>query len=339
MIFGALRGNGLIENIIFKAKHISNRDSCFAPYIALREGLSKHSIQLDTLDKSNKSNLLFEIHQDVQLSSCCKINYLLMLENPLVKPLNHDPNKWTKYKKIFTWHDELVSNDRHNRFVKINLPNPINSYPVDGFSKRNRFCCLIAANKTLPLKDARDLYPERVVAIRWFEKNASKDFDLYGIDWNIPVVHRGLIGKLERRFWRLLVSVIPTSPFPSYRGKVANKSEVLTQTRFAICYENVRDLPGYITEKIFDCFFSGCVPVYWGADNITDYIPADCFIDRRNFCDTAAVYDFLKKITDQEFCGYQQRIADFLQSDASYPFSSEYFAETIVDTIVQDLGV
>lgn len=338
MIFGALRGNGLFENIIFNAEHVGNRDNCFAPYILLREQLLKHSFQLDTIDKASPSNLTFEIHQDVQHNSKCTTNYLLMFESRLVKPENNDPNEWAQYKKIFTWDDELVDSDHDDRFVKINLPNPIQSYAVDEFSKRDRFCCLISANKTLPVKDHRDLYLERVIAIRWFEKHASSDFDLYGIDWNIPVVHRNLIGKLERRFWRLIYRFISLRPFPSYRGKVANKSEVLTRTRFAICYENVRDLPGYITEKIFDCFFSGCVPVYWGADNITKFIPADCFIDRRHFSDTAAVYTFLKTITDQEFRGYQQRIAAFLESDAAYLFSSEYFAETIVDTIVNDLG-
>ncbi len=338
MIFGALRGNGLFENIIFNAEHIGNRDNCFAPYILLREQLLKHSFQLDTIDKASPSNLTFEIHQDVQHNSKCTTNYLLMFESRLIKPENNDPNEWDQYKKIFTWDDELVDSDHDDRFVKIYLPNPIQSFVVDGFSKRDRFCCLISANKTLPVKDNRDLYTERVIAIRWFEKHASSDFDLYGIDWNIPVVHRNLIGKLERRFWRLIYRFISLTPFPSYRGKVANKSEVLTHTRFAICYENVRDLPGYITEKIFDCFFSGCVPVYWGANNITGFIPADCFIDRRDFRDTAAVYTFLKTITDQEFRGYQQRIAVFLESDAAYLFSSECFAKTIVDTIVQDLG-
>ncbi len=81
------------------------------------------------------------------------------------------------------------------------------------------------------------------------------------------------------------------------------------------------------------------MPVYWGASNITDYIPADCFIDRRKFHDTAEVYRHLKAMTEQEFMGYQQRIAEFLQSDAAYPFSSEFFAETIVNTIVQDIGL
>lgn len=37
------------------------------------------------------------------------------------------------------------------------------------------------------------------------------------------------------------------------------------------------------------------------------------------------------------YCGYQQRIIDFLQSEHVYPFSAECFAKTIVKAIVQDL--
>ena len=115
--------------------------------------------------------------------------------------------------------------------------------------------------------------------------------------------------------------------------------EVLEKYKFAICYENARDISGYITEKIFDSFFSGCIPVYWGASNIEDYVPSDCFIDRRKFTNTEEVYHFLTAMTENEFIGYQQRIVRFLQSAAAYSFSSDFFAETIVKTIVQDLGI
>ena len=44
-------------------------------------------------------------------------------------------------------------------------------------------------------------------------------------------------------------------------------------------------------------------------------------------------------ITEEEFIRYQERIATFLQSDAAYQFSSEFFAETIANSIVQDIGI
>lgn len=335
MKFAVLRGNSLTRNTIFDRSSPANRDDCFAPYALLKQRLKKSGIQIDTVDEANDHNLAFEIHQDVQPATKAAINYLLMFETEFVKIENSDKVHWRKYKKIFTWNDDWVGGDR---FIKINFPNHIHLHPVDGFSSRDRFCCLISGNRTLVLRDKRILYPERVNAIRWFEKNAPQDFDLYGVGWDIPVVGSGLLGKLERRFWRALGRFVALRPFPSYRGKVANKRDVLTRTRFAICYENVRDLSGYVTEKIFDCFFSGCVPVYWGASNITTHIPGDCFIDRRKFRDTQEVYSFLKGITENEFRGYQQRIAAFLQSESAYPFSSEYFAATIVNTIVHDIG-
>lgn len=335
MKFAVLRGNGLVKNIIFDRNSPANRDDCFAPYALLRERFCQAGIQIDTPDITPEINLAFELHQDIQHGTKAKINYLLMFETEFVKIENGDPTEWSKYKKIFTWKDDLVDGDR---FVKINFPNPINIHPADGFSFRDKFCCLISGNRTLDVQDDRILYPERVKSIRWFEINAPHDFDLYGVDWNMPVTHSGLVGKLERRFWRALSRFIKLQPFPSYRGRVAHKREVLTRAKFAICYENARDLPGYITEKIFDCFFSGCVPVYWGASNITNHIPANCFIDRRQFKDAAEIYAFLKSVTELEFIGYQQRIAEFLQSDAAYPFCSEFFAETVVNTIVQDIG-
>lgn len=335
MKFAVLRGNGLTRNTIFDRTSSANRDDCFAPYALLKERLYELGLQIDTVDESQDHGLAFELHQDIQRGTKAAINYLLMFETEFVKIENGNSAQWSKYKKIFTWNDEQVDGDR---FIKINFPNPIQIHSVDGFTHRDRFCCLIAGNRTLASQDDRILYPERVKAIRWFEMHAPHDFDLYGPDWSMPVMRGGLVGKIERRVWRAFGLVVTLRPFPSYRGKVAHKRDVLARTRFSICYENARDLPGYITEKIFDCFFSGCVPVYWGASNVTKHIPASCFIDRRNFLNTEEVYKFLKSISEDEFKEYQRHIVAFLQSDAAYPFSSEFFAETIANTVVQEIG-
>ena len=336
VLYANFVARGYVNNSIFDLTHPRNRDNCFHPYYLMKEKLKHHDIEINTADVNGRKPLAFELHMDVQKQSISRRRYLLMLETTQVCSANGISSNWDCYRKIFTWNDDLVDGDR---FIKINFPNPIHVNPVDGFSFRDRFCCLISSNRTLAVEDDRILYAERVRAIRWFEAHAPQDFDLYGVGWDIPVVSSGLIGKLERRFWRALSRLVKLRPFPSYRGRVAHKSDVLMRTRFAICYENVRDLPGYITEKIFDCFFSGCVPVYWGARNITEHIPADCFVDRRNFRDTGEVYAYLKAMTEKEFKDYQQRIAAFLQSDAAYPFSSEFFAETVVTTIVRDIGI
>jgi hypothetical protein len=332
-----LVGNDLRANDIFNHFSSGNRDNCHAPYIRLREKFLQAAIELDTVDLAPAGGVpSFVLHQNVQSPSANGTPaYLMLWETSLIAPQNGVAENWTRYRKIFTWRDDLVDGQK---FIKVQFPNPISVYPSDGFTDRPLLACVISGNKTITVADKRELYSERVRVIRWFERYAPTDFGLYGVDWDIPVVPTGLHGKLLRRFWRGLSHFIKINPFPSYRGKVQHKRDVLQHTRFSICYENVRDLPGYITEKIFDSFFSGCVPVYWGASNVTDYIPANCFVDRRLFPDTAAVYHHLKNMTEDEFFSYQQRISEFLQSNAAYQFSSEFLAETIVATIVQDLG-
>ena len=323
------------QNKIFDLSDSSNRDNCFYPYYLMRQLFKLRHFELNTEDINEGKPVLLELHLDIRIKSVNKFCYALMLETPQIWPLNGCPEKFATYRKIFTWNDDLVDGDR---FIKINFPNQILINPIDGFDNRPRLCCLVASNKTLQVFDERNLYVERIKTIRWFEKNAANDFELYGIGWDAPEACGCVLGKLQSRLYKVLGRFIKLRPFPSYRGKIKSKSVVLKSTRFVICYENIRDLPGYITEKIFDCFFSGCVPVYWGATNISEYIPSDCFIDRRQFANTEAVYNYIKKINEEEFRGYQQRIAAFLRSDAVYQFSSDFFAETIVNTIVQDLG-
>lgn len=45
-----------------------------------------------------------------------------------------------------------------------------------------------------------------------------------------------------------------------------DKYEYLKTFKFNICAEN-DNTPNYVTEKLFDAFICGCVPLYYGADN------------------------------------------------------------------------
>lgn len=45
-----------------------------------------------------------------------------------------------------------------------------------------------------------------------------------------------------------------------------NKVSFMSQYKFAICPEN-SNTEGYVTEKIFDTFLSGCIPIYQGSNN------------------------------------------------------------------------
>ena len=125
-------------------------------------------------------------------------------------------------------------------------------------------------------------------------------------------------------------------PFPSWKGAVLNKQEVLLHSRFSIVYENIKGLKGYITEKIFDAFVAGNVPIYWGASDIESYIPKECFIDRRDFNNHSQLYSLLKNMTEKKYLEYQSSIKDFLDNKSEL-FSCEKFADVISSKIIEKI--
>lgn len=331
-------GQGFHDDNIFDLDSNMDCDSRRMPYIRLREFFIKHNIKLHTEDMCEKTPL-FQLHFNVVTQNKPSVPaYLLLMENNHIYPSNAKPPKY--YRKIFTWRDDLVDG---NRIVKMYLPNTIRNSPVDCLTKRDRFCCMISGNKTVKIPDGRELYSERIKIIKWFEKNAPHDFELFGTGWNCPplakIGRESKLSKLQLRFWHFIESNNHIYTFfPSYRGKVKSKRQILLNTKYSICFENVRDYPGYITEKIFDSFFAGCVPVYWGASNISDYIPDECYIDFRKFSSINELYTYLKSINKKLYNEYQYSIASFLSSSHAYPFSEEFFARNIVNNIIDDLG-
>lgn len=56
----------------------------------------------------------------------------------------------------------------------------------------------------------------------------------------------------------------------SYRP-IARKVEALGPYRFSVVIENCRTR-GFFTEKLVDCLMTGTVPIYWGCQDVGDYV-------------------------------------------------------------------
>ena len=307
---------------------ISNRDNCLYGFYLLKKRLGENGIDLSTQDINLPSESQFIIYNElpkIEDISTNKSNYLLIFESEVIRPDNWNLKNHKYFKKIFTWNDKFVDN---KKYFKINFSGKIPTDLNFNLNKKNKLCTMIAGHKlkSHPL----ELYTERIKAIRWFEQNHPEDFDLYGIGWD-KYYFKGILSRLNR-FDTLRKILKPR--YPSYKGSIESKKEVYKKYKFAICYENAKDIPGYITEKIFDCFFAGCVPIYWGAPNITDHIPANTFIDKRNFKTYEELYNYLKNMSDEEYINYLDAIKDFIKSDKIYPFSAECFAETLINEII-----
>lgn len=95
------------------------------------------------------------------------------------------------------------------------------------------------------------------------------------------------------------------------------------------------NIKGYITEKIFDCFFANCVPIYWGASNVTDYIPENTFIDYRKFRNINKVVNYIENMKEEEYNIYLNNIHNFLKSDSFHNnFSVEGWIKTLTNVIL-----
>lgn len=223
---------------------------------------------------------------------------LVMWEPPTIQPELYTAKTQENFGKIFTWDDDLVDN---KRFFKIHYPALVPmAEDIPPFEEK-KFCVMIC--RRLKSKHPKELYSMRRKAIEFYENRPEGEFDLFGFHW----------GRDQYKNWR--------------GGLESNKIDKLKEYKFSICYENMRDIKGYITEKIFDCFAAGVIPVYWGASNVTDYIPADCFIDRRLFANEEELYRYMKAMSKEEHQNYLDRIARFLRSEKAKLFTAEQFVK------------
>jgi hypothetical protein len=306
-------------------------NDCLYGFYLLKKRFEENGINLNTQDINSPRESKFIIYNEMPKSKNIipgKNNYLIMFESKIIQADNWNVKKHKYFKKIFTWDDNLVDG---KKYIKINYAHKIPTDLDYDLSKKGKLCAMVASHKFT--KHSLELYTERVKAIRWFEQNHPEDFDLYGIGWD-KYYFKGYLSRLNR--FEILRKLLMTKKYSLFKGPAPSR-EVLPKYKFAICYENARDIPGYITEKIFNCFFAGCVPVYWGAPNVTDYIPSDTFIDKREFRTYDDLYDYLKNMSDKEYIDYLEAIKNFIESDKIYPFSAECFVEILTRAILEDI--
>lgn len=160
----------------------------------------------------------------------------------------------------------------------------------------------------------QEIYEQRQKAINIMARRGG--FDLYGVGWDK--------GGLSPEDTENIKKV--------YRGKVDSKTETLRQYKFAFCFEN-SIFPGYVTEKIFDVMFAGCVPVYNGAPDIKDFVPKNCFLDVRDFKNYDQLAVFLENMTETEYNQYVDNIKKYLTSPEFNKFSQETFAGEILSIL------
>lgn len=231
---------------------------------------------------------------------------LFMWEPRTVIRKMYQPELHAYFSKVYTWDDSLVDG---LQYFKFNYPvwQPFFA-PVFPSFQEKKLCTMMASN--LHSKDPNSIYHERTRTIEYFEACGEDGFEFYGRHW-------------------------PDGCYRSYRGTVPipEKLSTIKHYRFMICYENTQGVPGYITEKIFECFAAGVVPVYWGASNVADAIPKNCFIDRRDFATFEALHRCMREMPEAEYARYLQNIAAYLESEPAQRFSARAFGDAFFEAV------
>ncbi|MEP6714282.1 MAG: glycosyltransferase family 10 [Terriglobia bacterium] len=348
-------------------------DQLLAPYVYLKERLNRRGIEIRTADylpavPDGKQNLYVSSgnlsrYRDLARRPDVTLSGFFAMECPTVEPSIYRELYYAQnfFKRVFSWSDTAslrAFTGGPLRCLPMQWPQSFDDVHEDIWRQTDRdgFLVMINGNKIPRYKaPCRELYSERLRAIEFFGRTG--EIDLFGIGWDGPSYKVGtayvpgtfgkvpLPGTLQAIAYKARTLRQRFFPEPGlaaaqkvYKGKAASKAKTLGRYKFALCFEN-SVLKGWITEKIFDCFFAGVVPVYWGAPDVLDWIPGDCFIDMRDFKDLGELRTFLKTRTGRDMDRYKENARAFLASTAFKPFSREAFAGIFDRIIEEDTGL
>jgi hypothetical protein len=231
-------------------------------------------------------------------------------------------------------------------FEKLHIP-----YGCDGVlndlwaNEKRSFLCLLNYNR-LCRRTWHELYTARLEACEYFSR--FDEIDLYGMGWDrAPYVvgETWIPSTLTRvnRYIREHVPFVKRHPYQKlidrvWRGAAPSKFVTQSQYTFTICYENM-ELEGWLNENIFDCFVVGSIPIYLGPPDVTEYVPEECFINRRRFRTYDDLRSFLHSLGPADIRRYKENARDYLASEQFKPFTTESFARLFTRAVAEDTGV
>ena len=350
----------LRDRLFDAAMCLFSGDESLAPFVAVRDHFAAHGIPVHTADAlaggPGRRKLYVSLGEWQGFARRLRRHgavpsAIFALECPVVEPRLYRalPRLSSRFRRVFTW-SEPVHLEPYSRRPFASLPFRL-PQPTDGVHEAiwrrrdRRFLTLVNTNK-LPRHPLGELYGERRRAIAFFSRHG--EIDVFGRYWDeaprrvgrtwVPATLR----RLGLRLWRVRQRLFPNPVYAdcaaAWRGATSSKRDTLGGYHFALCYENAA-VPGYLTEKVFDCFACGTVPIYLGAPDVGSWIPAECFIDRRELGDDSDLRRFLHALPVRRVEALRDAARDFLASERFAPFRPAAFVAHFRRIVAEDAGV
>jgi hypothetical protein len=212
----------------------------------------------NNLDSANVVLSLDQIKPDDSAWGLDSIKILLRQEPFLVAPENYSIKNLAEFNLVLS-----VGGNKEVGKYHLDWPQNFTTTPISKFERITDRQVLINSNLISLYKGEN--YSLRRQAV--FELNSV---DLYGYGWD---------KELSAKIKEFAIQLVRFLKYPrsinsgclkyyfqrpeNYFGPVSNKNDALSKYKISIIIENCND---YVSEKIFDSFLAGTIPVYVGPD-------------------------------------------------------------------------
>jgi hypothetical protein len=297
-----------------------NRDDSLAPFVRLREVLRAQDVTLETADLLPAQLNGREIYDYYSLGVVnnysklaerkdVRLRAFVIFEPPVVEPRLYQmlPKLTADFEQVYIHN---ICGDGYSlkgvdtrKLRQFYWPQPREDVIPGFWERRGRSRRIVVINGNhVPQPVSNELYSVRIAAMAALASTGY--IDLYGRGW------RKWLSRASM-WWPYLKN--RSSLMSIYQGTCDSKYEVLSRYEFCLCFENMA-MKGYVTEKIFDCFYAGTIPLYLGAPNIESLIPESAYVDCRNFRSWIELLEFVQNLSDLEIVSMRKAGRDFVQS-------------------------
>lgn len=260
------------------------------------------------------------------LSKRDSFKVLVRLEPKIVIPENYKP-------KNIKFFDLLIDVGKVQ-----NLETNVLNWPQD-LSLSNNLTLNRSERVAMVNSNLLSLHRGENYSLRRAASTKIDQIDLYGRQWNNSARDKALTSLRE-------LNKIITKPqslkitgakyyFRSYQnflGSIESKRSALSNYKYSLVIENSND---YVSEKIFDSFLAGCIPIYVGP-SLTNYsIPTDLYFQAE-----PNIKSIIERITNAQSVDYYNWFRNsqiWLSSPDTYQtWSRDLFTEKLESVILKN---
>lgn len=307
------------EDRLFDASNVVlNRDDTLAPFVRLKSAFKSTGLSVHTADYLHQHSVAADYYSLGVLDNFRQLvnreevhlRAFLIMEPPVVDQDLYRalPELTSVFERVYV-HNTIgdgysLNGVDQTKLHKLYWPQPRADVIEQLWLRQGRQRRIVMINGNhKPRASDGELYSKRIEAIAELANFGA--VDLYGRGWE----RWWSRNSMWLPYWRnrkVLMSI--------YKGGCVSKYEVMSNYAFALCFENMA-MTGYVTEKIFDCFYAGTIPLYLGAKDINSLIPENAYVDCRRFHSWGEMLEKVMEMSDERIQLMREAGRSFIKSE------------------------